>query len=146
MRYEIIYDDNYAGRSKMFVNAQDAQGAYRKFKRTIYGSSTVLYISKAPQKTILQKLIMILAIALLIIMSFSALLNYMIPPSPVDYDRYVVQKGDTLWDISKLSDGWNNIDANQIIHDIKVKSNCSSEIYPGDIIYIPQYEFQSMYN
>lgn len=58
---------------------------------------------------------------------------------PVHYSMYVVQHGDTLWSIAKESNGYGKVDIQQIIWDMKEYSNCSAELQPGQVIYIPQY-------
>lgn len=60
-------------------------------------------------------------------------------PEPVSYVEYVVQEGDTLWDIAHTSNGYNKVDVREIIQDIIEKSNCSEVVYPGEVIYVPVY-------
>lgn len=64
-------------------------------------------------------------------------------PDIIGYEDYVVQPGDTLWNIAKESNGWNAVDTREIIHDIKSESNCTADIYPGDVIYIPVYDIDN---
>lgn len=61
-------------------------------------------------------------------------------PEPVRYETYIVKSGDTLWGIAHQSDGWNKMDAYYIINDMQERSNCTTTIYPGDVIYVPMYE------
>lgn len=56
------------------------------------------------------------------------------------YTEYRVRSGDTLWTIAPKSNGYNKLDTRKIIEDIEEKSNCTANIYPGQLIYIPIYE------
>lgn len=60
-------------------------------------------------------------------------------PEPVSYEQYVVEEGDTLWGIARQSDMWNKMDASIIIDDMKERSECTTTIYPGQVVYIPMY-------
>lgn len=61
-------------------------------------------------------------------------------PEPISYTTYVVQKGDTLWTIaSNESNGYSKMDTRVIIDHICEKNGCTSLIYPGDVLSIPQY-------
>lgn len=62
-------------------------------------------------------------------------------PTPVDYDAYIVQTGDTLWEIGSMSNGWNHFDNTCIIEHIQERSNVTALIYPGQVVYVPIYEF-----
>lgn len=61
-------------------------------------------------------------------------------PKIVGYDTYVVAQGDTLWDIAKLSNGYDDMDTRDVIYDIKQASNITSDIQLGDVVQIPIYE------
>ncbi len=87
----------------------------------------------------MKKLLTGLLIVVIIIGCFSVIVNGMKAPEPVSYERYVVEKGDTLWGIARQSDMWNKIDASYIIDDMQEKSNCTALIYPGQVVYIPMY-------
>ena len=87
----------------------------------------------------MKKLLTGLLIAVIIIGSFAFVVQAMQTPEPVSYERYVVEKGDTLWGIAHQSDMWNKIDASYIIDDMQEKSNCTATIYPGQVVYIPMY-------
>lgn len=58
----------------------------------------------------------------------------------VDTETYVVEDGDTLWDVAKLSNGYNHMDIREIIYDIQQLSDCTSDIQRGDVLLIPIYE------
>lgn len=59
----------------------------------------------------------------------------------VSYDTYVVSDGDTLWGIAEMSNGYNDMDINEIIYDIKKASNLEvSSLNIGDVVQIPIYE------
>lgn len=87
----------------------------------------------------MKKVFVVLFILALIIGMFALIANAFNVPEPVSYERYVVQKGDTLWSIARKSDLWNKVDASYIIDDIQERSNCTATIYPGQVIYIPMY-------
>lgn len=87
----------------------------------------------------MKKLLTVLLIAVIIVGGFAVVVKSMQTPEPVSYERYVVEKGDTLWGIARHSDMWNKIDASYIIDDMQEKSNCTATIYPGQVVYIPMY-------
>lgn len=87
----------------------------------------------------MKKLLIVLLIAGILIGVFTLVVKALQTPDPVSYELYVVEKGDTLWSIAHQSDMWNKMDASIIIDDMKEKSDCTSTIYPGQIIYIPMY-------
>lgn len=91
-----------------------------------------------------RKVLLIAAVVLLIagVFAVSAIIDMkhlIFVPDPVDYTQYVVESGDTIWDIAHMSDGYSKVDTREIVQDIIEYSNCSDMIYPGDIIYIPNY-------
>lgn len=96
------------------------------------------------RKQIKKLLLNIVLVILTSILMFSGVFLYcwhvLYVPDPIDYVEYVVQEGDTLWDIAHQSNGFNKVDIREIIDDIEDKSNCSGSIVPGDIVYIPVYE------
>ena len=57
-----------------------------------------------------------------------------------DTETYIVEDGDTLWDVAKLSNGYNHMDIREIIYDIQQLSDCTTEIHRGDVLLIPIYE------
>lgn len=88
----------------------------------------------------MKKLLIVLLIAGILICVFTLVVKALLTPDPVSYERYVVEKGDTLWSIAHQSDMWNKMDASIIIDDMQERSNCTATIYPGQIVYIPMYE------
>jgi LysM repeat protein len=89
----------------------------------------------------MKKIITVCLVAVLFIGSLAICVDALKAPEPVDYETYVVRSGDTLWEIAKESNGWNKMDAYEIIDDIEKASDCSALIYPGQIVYIPVYDF-----
>lgn len=87
----------------------------------------------------MKKLLTVLLIAGIIIGGFAFVVRAMQTPEPVSYERYVVEKGDTLWGIARRSDMWNKMDAFIIIDDMQERSECTATIYPGQVVYIPMY-------
>lgn len=81
--------------------------------------------------------VLILAVCVLFVGCLANIYNM---PEIKSYESYVVQPGDTLWGIAHQSNGWNRIDGQMIIKDIRDRSNCTSTIYPGQVVYIPMYE------
>lgn len=61
-------------------------------------------------------------------------------PEITSYKEYRIKSGDTLWMVASESNGYNKIDTRKIIDDIEDKSDCSADIYPGQIVYIPIYD------
>lgn len=51
--------------------------------------------------------------------------------------QYVVSDGDTLWKIAEDTYG-KNADIRKAVHKIMEINNCTGEIYPGDVIALPQ--------
>lgn len=87
----------------------------------------------------MKKLLTVLLIAGILVGGFALVVNAMKVPEPVSYEQYVVQKGDTLWDIARQSDMWNKMDTFIIIDDMQERSECTATIYPGQVVYIPMY-------
>lgn len=87
----------------------------------------------------MKKVLTVLFVLVLIIGMFAVIVNAMKVPEPAYYERYVVQRGDTLWSIARNSDLWNKVDASYIIDDMQERSNCTATIYPGQVVYIPMY-------
>ena len=88
----------------------------------------------------MKKFITICLVAVMVVGLFAVCVNAMKKPDIVGYDTYVVHSGDTLWDIAKESNGWNKMDAYDIIDAIEEASNCTALIYPGQVVYIPIYD------
>lgn len=61
-------------------------------------------------------------------------------PKPTHSVSYLTQYGDTLWDIAKMSDSYNDIDCRYIIEDIEKLSDCDANIKAGQLIHIPMYK------
>ena len=80
---------------------------------------------------------LLLSITIIIVVS---LINLFKVPSPIYFKKYVVEKGDTLWSIASLSNGYDKMDTREIVEAIEQKNNTSATIFPGQIIYIPMYE------
>ena len=54
------------------------------------------------------------------------------------YERVVIQENDTLWNIA-ISYNPDVHDARQLVHEIYEVNDITSDIHPGDIIYVPVY-------
>lgn len=89
----------------------------------------------------MKKFITMCLVAIMIVGLLTVCVNAMQKPDIVGYDTYTVRSGDTLWAIAQESNGWNRMDAYEIINDIEEASDCSSLIHPGDVVYIPIYDF-----
>lgn len=77
------------------------------------------------------------AVVVVILLCVSIVINFRTPePQPVEYTAYRVHKGDTLWSIAEMSNGYGYIDIRIIINQM----DADPEIYPNDIVMIPQYE------
>lgn len=89
----------------------------------------------------MKRFITICLAAIVFVALLATYVNAIKTPEPVSYERYVVSSGDTLWEIAKQSNGWNKMDAYEIISDIEEESSCSALIYPGQVVYVPVYDF-----
>ena len=86
----------------------------------------------------------LLGIAVLIIIIFGIInltLSSTNKPIIIDYDRYVVKSGDTLWNIAENYCP-DDMDIREYIYEIKEINNISSNeyIHPRDCIELPVYE------
>lgn len=61
-------------------------------------------------------------------------------PEIIDYEEYIVERGDTLWVIAAQSNGYDFMDTRKIVDDIEEESGCTAYIYPGQKVYIPIYD------
>jgi hypothetical protein len=59
---------------------------------------------------------------------------------PIGYTKYTVKRGDTLWALAAMSNGYGELDTRCIIDDIKAESNCTADLRVGQTIYIPEYD------
>jgi len=56
----------------------------------------------------------------------------------VSYTSYTVEQGDTLWSIAKQSNLYTGENIRDIISMITDASDCTTTIYAGQTVYIPQ--------
>ena len=62
--------------------------------------------------------------------------------TPVSYTAYIVNEGDTLWQIATESNAHGIYDTRRIVSDICEASECTAEIYAGQELQIPQYDIK----
>lgn len=130
------------------VIAHNKQEAYNIFRnvvsRTYIVTDIIDYTQVLKQKKLMRKIISYAVAALIIVASIIASVIVINTtwkhPEPKYYETYVVEKGDCLWNIADDSDGWNKLNNRKIIEDLCNESNCSSMIYPGQVVYIPMYD------
>lgn len=58
-------------------------------------------------------------------------------PDIVNWEKYMVKSGDTLWSITPYKEGY---DIRDLIDCIQNHNNIDAMIFPGDIIEIPMWE------
>ena len=80
--------------------------------------------------------VVVMTIAFVIVVAYATNDNTNI----VGYNTYMVQQGDTLWDIAEsINDG--SMDTREIIYDIREASNLdTADIQVCDVLQIPIYE------
>lgn len=141
-KYHVFYLKNNAQHVYNVV-AKSEQEAYNKFRyASNYRFEVVNIVNHTAETRRNVGIVAIVAvlIALLAVCITIATSKLFTESEPIEYVQYTVQQGDTLWGIASKSDMWNKIDASVIIDDMKDQSECTSTIYPGQIVYIPIYE------
>lgn len=79
----------------------------------------------------------IIAVVIVFVVFIGLVVCFRTPtPEPIGYTSYRVHRGDTLWGIAEMSNGYGTIDIRIIIDQM----DANPQIYPNDIIMIPQYE------
>lgn len=84
-------------------------------------------------------IILLAMMVVAVVTLFSAVASLFDTLEIIGSESYLVQSGDTLWSIAKMSNGNGHLDVRTIINDIKALSNCTSDIMAGDIVQIPIY-------
>lgn len=139
-KYKVIYRTNEG--SRIFkVLATDKKMAYEKFRKVVSTTAKVTNIIKVEETKNNKSVIMLVAI-LLVTLSLGIFIGVSFAnsvPNFTSFSKYTVHRGDTVWEIAELSDGWDKIDARFIVDDIMKLSNCSENIHPGQTVYIPMY-------
>jgi hypothetical protein len=92
------------------------------------------------KKSFFNTLMACIVIALCTVLFCTIISNAYSQPEIIDYEEYIVERGDTLWVIAAQSNGYDFMDTRKIINDIEEESGCSAYIYPGQIVYIPIYD------
>lgn len=83
----------------------------------------------------MKRVIILTIIAILVVFTLAFANNSEI----INYETYIVQQGDTLWDIAKMSNGYSHMDIREIIYDIQQASNITADLQSGDVLQIPVY-------
>lgn len=137
--YHVHYFNGYE--EKIFtVVSHSKQQAYNRFRKVVNKRYEVLDIVDY-SKVLMRKRVAFYAVVVAIAVVLLNIIVFSIfgEPTPVSYTSYVVEPGDTLWEIARMSNGWSNIDGQTIVYHIMNYSNCSGDIRPGQIVYVPQY-------
>ena len=144
-KFKVIYTDQNNITNVFKVVAEDRHEAVMILRKKINPYANVLNVIEVKDKNrtswteVNIVISCILAFILLVIIATTC--SSCGNPEPVDYIKYVVQEGDSLWYIGSHSNGWNILDNNNyVINHIEEKSNCTSTIHPGQIVYIPVYD------
>lgn len=143
-KFKVIYTDQNNVTNIFRVIAEDKHHAVLVLRKKINPYANILKIIEVkdkPRRSWSEVNIVvacILGFALLVILAVTC--SSCEHPEPVDYVKYVVQEGDSLWYIGSHSNGWNILDNTYIINHIEEESNCTSMIYPGQVVYIPVYD------
>ena len=91
-------------------------------------------------KSMTKSFLTLLVITLCAVIFCAIVSNAYSQPEIIDYEEYVVERGDTLWVIAAQSNGYDFMDTRKIIDDIEKESGCTAYIYPGQVVYIPIYD------
>lgn len=140
-RFHIVYLDGVT-RREFKVLASNKNRAIARFREVVSTTAPIVDVVNYT-RVIFAKLATLVCLSAVLVSVLVVCLsnkghgwkNYDI----VCYDEYTVSYGDTLWELTELSNGHNNMDPRVIIDDICEKSECSSTIYAGQTIYIPCY-------
>ena len=141
-KFQVIYQSP-EGKKVFKVKAKNKKDAVRIFRKCRDCSFIIVDVvevyDRELQETIRLRIVFGCIAAFIILLFIAVATSSCRTLEPVDFDSYVVQPGDTLWEIAMKSDGWNKMDAYYIISAIKDHSDCTALIYPGQIVYIPCY-------
>jgi nucleoid-associated protein YgaU len=81
-----------------------------------------------------------LLLVLVMVVVAMLLLGWIKGPSKAErYESYIIQSGDTLWDIA-VEFTPNNRDCRDTIDEIKEVNGIGNDIYTGQVICVPVYE------
>ena len=141
-KYHVIYFNGVEEKIYKVLahNKQEACDIFRRVVSKKYQIFDIINYSKVLRNKNIVTGVIATIVSLIILAATFVGISSWGKPDPVSYDVYVVSHGDTLWEIAMESNGWNRIDNSYIIEDIKAESDCSSLIYPGQILYIPVYD------
>lgn len=139
-KYHVIY---FNGKEKKIyrVISSNKQEAYNMFRTRVSNTYKVIDIVNISKRINVLKLITMISIITIVLgMLISFIIHMSQTPQPVAYEKYIVEQGDTLWSIAKLSNGSNcHVLIDYIIDDIMNASGCTTFIVPDQIVYIPMY-------
>ena len=145
-KFKVIYTDCYHETDVFKVIAEDKTHAVAILRRKIPSAMNVIRVIEVKDNdrrdNMELKIIIACTVAFILLVTLVVMTSCSIweTHEPIDYIKYVVSEGDSLWYIGSHSNGWNILDNTQVVNDIQEESNCTSIIYPGQVVYIPVYD------
>lgn len=140
-KFQVIYIDNEGSKRVFKVMAKNNTHAAAIFRKVVSKNNKIVNIMEVGKNNYFFgfKVAIAVAVFVALIVVLGVTCCDWREPTPTDYEMYIVKEGDSLWKIATMSDGYNNFDTTYIVDHIQEYSNCTSVIYPGQVVYVPMY-------